>query len=212
MVFAENLTSAAIPTFNSSACRSFSAAHGLAVRSIAIEVEDAELAFSTSVAHGAKPSSPPINLDDRAVIAEVQLYSDVVLRYISYKNPNPPENTNHPDSWFLPGFESMDEGSVFPVDFGIRRLDHAVGNVPELAPMIEYVKGFTGFHEFAEFTAEDVGTSESGLNSMVLASNNEMVLFFFFFFFFFLENPHQNDVVLVRTILNRPIIHFRRSL
>lgn len=173
---AENLTSAAIPTFNYSACRSFSAAHGLAVRSIAIEVEDAELAFSTSVAHGAKPSSPAINLDDRAVIAEVQLYGDVVLRYISYKNPNPPENTNHPDSWFLPGFESMDEGSVFPVDFGIRRLDHAVGNVPELAPMIEYVKGFTGFHEFAEFTAEDVGTSESGLNSMVLASNNEMVL------------------------------------
>ncbi|KAF5949548.1 hypothetical protein HYC85_011541 [Camellia sinensis] len=173
---AENLTSAAIPTFNSSACRSFSAAHGLAVRSIAIEVEDAELAFSASVAHGAKPSSPPINLDDRAVIAEVQLYGDVVLRYISYKNPNPPENTSHPDSWFLPGFESMDEGSVFPVDFGIRRLDHAVGNVPELAPMIEYVKGFTGFHEFAEFTAEDVGTSESGLNSMVLASNNEMVL------------------------------------
>lgn len=33
-----------------------------------------------------------------------------------------------------------------------------------------------GFHEFAEFVAEDVGTVDSGLNSMVLASNNEMVL------------------------------------
>ncbi len=33
-----------------------------------------------------------------------------------------------------------------------------------------------GFHEFAEFTAEDVGTVDSGLNSMVLASNDEMVL------------------------------------
>ena len=30
--------------------------------------------------------------------------------------------------------------------------------------------------EFAEFTAEDVGTVDSGLNSMVLASNNEKVL------------------------------------
>jgi 4-hydroxyphenylpyruvate dioxygenase len=34
----------------------------------------------------------------------------------------------------------------------------------------------TGFHEFAEFVAEDVGTLDSGLNSMVLASNNELVL------------------------------------
>lgn len=34
----------------------------------------------------------------------------------------------------------------------------------------------SGFHEFAEFVAEDVGTVDSGLNSMVLANNNELVL------------------------------------
>lgn len=33
----------------------------------------------------------------------------------------------------------------------------------------------TGMHEFAEFAAADVGTGDSGLNSIVLASNNEMV-------------------------------------
>ena len=33
-----------------------------------------------------------------------------------------------------------------------------------------------GFHEFAEFVAADVGTVDSGLNSMVLANNSEMVL------------------------------------
>lgn len=33
-----------------------------------------------------------------------------------------------------------------------------------------------GFHEFAEFVAGDVGTVDSGLNSVVLANNNEMVL------------------------------------
>ncbi|GMH12511.1 hypothetical protein Nepgr_014352 [Nepenthes gracilis] len=71
----------------------------------------------------------------------------------------------------------MDEASSSPaLDFGIRRLDHAVGNVPDLLPAMEYVKKFTGFHEFAEFTAEDVGTSESGLNSVVLSNNDEMVL------------------------------------
>lgn len=34
----------------------------------------------------------------------------------------------------------------------------------------------TGWHEFAEFVSEDVGTVDSGLNSMVLACNNEAVL------------------------------------
>lgn len=94
------------------------------------------------------------------------------MRYISYKNPN-----FDAISTFLPGFESVENTSSFPdLDYGIRRLDHAVGNVPELAPAVDYVKSFTGFHEFAEFTAEDVGTSESGLNSVVLACNSETVL------------------------------------
>ncbi|KAF3642252.1 4-hydroxyphenylpyruvate dioxygenase [Capsicum annuum] len=71
----------------------------------------------------------------------------------------------------------MDEAASFKeLDYGIRRLDHAVGNVPELGPVVDYIKGFTGFHEFAEFTAEDVGTAESGLNSVVLANNDETVL------------------------------------
>jgi hypothetical protein len=33
-----------------------------------------------------------------------------------------------------------------------------------------------GFHDFAEFVAEDVGTVDSGLNSVVLANNNEYIL------------------------------------
>ncbi|KAI4305947.1 hypothetical protein L6164_029272 [Bauhinia variegata] len=175
----ENLSSsdtASIPTFDRHACIAFSAAHGLAVRAVAVEVENAEIAFATSVAHGAKPSSPPVVLDDRVVVAEVRLYGDVVLRYVSYKDPSQLSDPN-PGSWFLPKFEPVEELSSYPLDFGIRRLDHAVGNVPELAPMVAYLKEFTGFHEFAEFTAEDVGTSESGLNSVVLANNDEMVLF-----------------------------------
>jgi 4-hydroxyphenylpyruvate dioxygenase len=58
----------------------------------------------------------------------------------------------------------------------LQRLDHAVGNVHELLKTVDYIANFTGFHEFAEFTAEDIGTIDSGLNSMVLANNNEFVL------------------------------------
>lgn len=169
-------STAAIPTFDSSACLSFAAAHGLAVRAIAVEVDDAETAFHTSVKHGAKPSSNPFILDNRVGFAEVHLYGDVVLRYISHNDPTHKPEPN-PGSWFLPGFEPVEELASYPkLDFGIRRLDHAVGNVAELSPAVEYVKGFSGFHEFAEFTAEDVGTSESGLNSVVLANNEETVL------------------------------------
>ncbi|XP_050903841.1 4-hydroxyphenylpyruvate dioxygenase [Lathyrus oleraceus] len=169
-------STASIPTFDAATSFAFSASHGLGVRAVAIEVEDAEVAFTTSVAHGAIPSSPPVVLDNRVKLAEVRLYGDVVLRYVSYNNPNQTSEPN-PDQWFLPGFEQVsDESSHSSLDFGIRQLDHAVGNVPELSSAIKYLKEFTGFHEFAEFTAEDVGTADSGLNSAVLANNEETVL------------------------------------
>ncbi|XP_021724576.1 4-hydroxyphenylpyruvate dioxygenase-like [Chenopodium quinoa] len=176
-------SSAAIPTFDFSLFTSFLTSHGIGVRAVAVEVDDAEAAFNISVSHGAIPASPPIQLGNGVVLSEVSLYGDVVLRYISYgggienKNNKNSETASPPSEWFLPGFEEMPEESSFRgLDFGLRRLDHAVGNVPELAKAIEYVKKFTGFHEFAEFTADDVGTSESGLNSAVLANNSETVL------------------------------------
>lgn len=60
--------------------------------------------------------------------------------------------------------------------YSLVRLDHAVSNVPKLFEAVDYLVNATGFHEFSEFTAEDVGTVDSGLNSMVLASNNEHIL------------------------------------
>ncbi|KAF1791372.1 Glyoxalase/Bleomycin resistance protein/Dihydroxybiphenyl dioxygenase [Phytophthora cactorum] len=90
-----------------------------------------------------------VEVGQDTIVSEVKLYGDVVIRW----------KCECPD-----------------VSIGIQRLDHCVGNVPKLVEAVKYITGFTGFHEFAEFTAEDVGTLDSGLNSMVLASNNEMVL------------------------------------
>ncbi|KAL9241301.1 hypothetical protein vseg_015427 [Gypsophila vaccaria] len=169
-------STATVPGFDAAGFNRFVASHGLGVRAVAVEVGDADAAFSISVAHGATPASYPRRLQHNGVggvvvVSEVKLYGDVVLRYVSY------DNADREKTIFLPGFEPMDEKSSFPgLDFGIRRLDHAVGNVPALGAAVEYVKKFTGFHEFAEFTAEDVGTSESGLNSVVLANNDETVL------------------------------------
>ncbi|XP_066380870.1 4-hydroxyphenylpyruvate dioxygenase-like [Miscanthus floridulus] len=157
---------ASLPSFSADDARTFAADHGLAVRAVALRVADAEDAFRASVAAGARPAFEPVELGLGFRLAEVVLYGDVVLRYVSY-----PDDADAP---FLPGFEGV--SSPGAVDYGLRRFDHIVGNVPELAAAAAYFAGFTGFHEFAEFTAEDVGTTESGLNSMVLANNAENVL------------------------------------
>ncbi|KAG8069860.1 hypothetical protein GUJ93_ZPchr0006g45076 [Zizania palustris] len=157
---------ASLPSFSADAARIFSAEHGLAVRAVALRVADAADAFRASVAAGARPAFGPAELGGGFGFSEVELYGDVVLRFVSY-----PDST---DASFLPGFEDVSNPDA--MDYGLRRFDHIVGNVPELAPVAAYIAGFTGFHEFAEFTAEDVGTAESGLNSVVLANNTETVL------------------------------------
>uniref|UniRef100_A0A0D9VCM5 4-hydroxyphenylpyruvate dioxygenase n=1 Tax=Leersia perrieri TaxID=77586 RepID=A0A0D9VCM5_9ORYZ len=158
---------ASIPSFSAAAARKFAADHGLAVRAVAIRVADAGDAYRASVAAGARPAFAPADLGDGFALAEVELYGDVVLRFLSY-----PDSDSTP---FMPGFEAVPTTEA-AVNYGLRRFDHVVGNVPEIAPVASYIAGFTGFHEFAEFTAEDVGTAESGLNSVVLANNGENVL------------------------------------
>ncbi|KAI5648203.1 hypothetical protein M9H77_34208 [Catharanthus roseus] len=142
--------------------RRFTASHGLAVRAICMEVADAESAFSVAVSRGAKPVSPLFYLIIQRFLQKLISMGKIFTG--SFR--------------FLPGFELVEDKSMsyLDLDYGIRGLDHAVGNVPELGPAVDYVKKFTGFHEFAEFTAEDVGTNESGLNSVDLANNNENVL------------------------------------
>lgn len=120
----------------------------------------------------------------------------VILRWVSGDFDGP----------ILPNYEETPGPEV---TYGIQRMDHLVGNVPQLLPAvsgIDYLRAFfrgemvlevlftaippslpgwlqvnylmrmTGFHEYAEFVSSDVGTVDSGLNSIVLASNNEAVL------------------------------------
>ncbi|RZC56997.1 hypothetical protein C5167_015849 [Papaver somniferum] len=97
-------TTASIPTFNHCAARSFSASHGFGVRATAIEVDDAESAFNTSISYGAKASSPPMEIGNGVFISEVELYGDVVLRYISFKNSSS-------NMVFLPSFKDDIRGN-----------------------------------------------------------------------------------------------------
>ncbi|ETI53876.1 4-hydroxyphenylpyruvate dioxygenase [Phytophthora nicotianae P1569] len=157
-----------IPGYDPEFAQKFVMKHGLAVRAVGILVGDAKAAYESSVQNGGVGVLKPHTLTDKesgktTTVSEVKLYGDVVIRWVSGDFEGP----------FVPGYEKCECPDV---SIGIQRLDHCVGNVPKLLDAVKYITGFTGFHEFAEFTAEDVGTLDSGLNSMVLASNNEMVL------------------------------------
>jgi len=165
-----NGTGSPFPSFSGDECHSFFRTHGLAVRAVCLRVKDAREAYEASVTAGARPGSAPSTITDSAGrssrVAEVELYGDVVLRFVE-----PSSDTED----LLPGFESVPDSEAGPKT-SIDRIDHVVGNVWELLPVANYLTAITGFHEFAEFVAADVGTVESGLNSLVLASNDERVL------------------------------------
>ena len=144
--------------------------HGLAVRAVGILVKDAKIAHDISVSNGAISVLPPTELYDEKkssvmLISEIRLYGDTVIRWISGNS-----NCN-----FLPNYKELSTSEV-NLSLGLLRVDHIVGNVPKLFDAVDYLMNAIGFHEFSEFTAEDIGTIDSGLNSMVLASNNEMIL------------------------------------
>jgi len=152
----------------------FFAKHGLGVRAIGVKVTDSRKAYKASVENGAVGVLEPHTLVDsktkgEVTISEVKLYGDVVLRYVE----RPSEGGEKYQGAFLPNYEDVNSP---PFSYGLTKLDHAVGNVHHLLDTIGYLAKFTGFHEFAEFVAADVGTVDSGLNSMVVANNNEKVL------------------------------------
>jgi len=168
--------------FDPKAAHEFIKAHGTAVRAVGIQVEDAREAYKVSTANGAKPITSPYTTSDAmgsVTVAEVGLYGDTVLRWISYEDASNTPRTSGMEG-FLPGYEPIklpqDKRDNLLQGIGIADIDHVVGNVPELIPQANAMISATGFHEFAEFTTEDVGTVDSGLNSLVLANNLENVL------------------------------------
>ena len=191
-----------LPSFDGAKYHEFFRQHGLAGVAIGLSVQDAKKAYDVAVANGAKSVLEPTYVpackdiqermkdDDKGEfgchMAEVELYGDVVLRFLRFDS----------EIYLQTLHEGMEKGSAMSIlphmkpiynqsdessrktfsTYGLERIDHAVGNVPNLYEALTYIQKLTGFHEFAEFTPEDVGTVDSGLNSVVLASDSEYVL------------------------------------
>ena len=176
------------PGYDINDAHEFYAKHGLAVRAVGIEVEDAVKAYAAAVDNGAHGSMEPTVIPSfydkdnmkECRVAEVKLYGDVVLRFVSFHGSNEKESnvseTSGQRTPFLPHLAPYPSYKSSKPNYGLSKIDHTVGNVPDLLKAQEYIQKFTGYHPFAEFTPEDIGTVDSGLNSVVLASDSEAVL------------------------------------
>lgn len=166
------------PGFEREEALAFVRAHGTAVRAIGLEVDDCAAAYAACLANGGRAVRAPrraARADGGAgevEHAEVELYGDVVLRLLSAPAGGADDRLRLLGGYCAQPQPLRPPGQIAP----LLRVDHVVGNVPLLGEVWPYVARMTGFHPFAEFVAEDVGTVDSGLNSLVLASNCETVL------------------------------------
>ena len=103
-----------------------------------------------------------------------------VAESVSFHDAESPADDNDESS--SPNAESSQPMPFLPSiakskpTYGLPRIEHTVGNVPDLHTAQERIRKFTGYHPFAEFTPEDIGTVDSGFNSVVLASDSDAVL------------------------------------
>jgi len=145
--------------------------HGDAVKTIALEVPDAEAAHRTATARGATSVNEPwTERDDAGEVrmATIATYGDVVHTFV--------ERGDYAGA-FLPGFRAatnpLDDRGLL-VD-----IDHVVGNV-ELGRMDEWVAFYErvmGFTEMIHFSDEDISTEYSALMSKVVASGEGRIKF-----------------------------------
>ena len=161
---------AALPNFEAEKAVDFFLKHGLGVRAIAIEVENVKESYNIIQNEGGEGVLAPIKIEDKLggngyiEIAEVKLYGDVVLRMLNLQNFK---------GSTLPNFQDLQcsshdsNGLLGKGKFGLARIDHVVGNLYDLKATLNSIKKMTGFHEFAEFVSEDVGTVDSGLNRLL---------------------------------------------
>ncbi|KAJ1436069.1 4-hydroxyphenylpyruvate dioxygenase [Ochromonadaceae sp. CCMP2298] len=163
-----------LPGYSPAFAADFFTIHGFGARAVGVVVEDVQAAYATMTANGGVSVLAPCTVTDKSgtvQMAEVKLYGDVVIRLL---------DTTAFTGEFLPNYvdvKTPSQGLQGVGKYGVDRFDHIVGNVWSLEATKNYIKDMLGFHDFAEFSAEDVGTVDSGLNSVVLANNNEMILF-----------------------------------
>jgi 4-hydroxyphenylpyruvate dioxygenase len=147
--------------------------HGDGVRDIALWVDDAEAAWTTTVDRGARSVRPPETLSDEngeVRLASIALYGDTIHTFVERRNYR---------GIFLPGFEPVSGPDPLSRSAGLKHVDHMVGNVGwgEMDRWVNFYHDVMGFRMFKHFDDNDISTEYSALMSKVMANGNDRVKF-----------------------------------
>jgi 4-hydroxyphenylpyruvate dioxygenase len=146
--------------------------HGDAVKAIALEVENAEKAWTETTKRGASSYMEPQILSDnagRVGISGIRLYGDTVHLFVDRKKYN---------GSFLPGYETW-VSDYQPISTGLLYVDHCVGNVGwnQMNHWVEFYGNVMGFRNILTFDDTDISTEYSALMSKVMSNGNGFVKF-----------------------------------
>jgi 4-hydroxyphenylpyruvate dioxygenase len=147
--------------------------HGDGVHKIALSVPDAEAAYRTAVAHGARGLMTPHWVEDdhgRVQLSSIATYGDTQHLFVQRE---------HYRGAFLPGYERRAEAPRDPDNLRLMAIDHIVGNV-ELGHMEEWVRYYErvfGMTEMIHFSDEAISTEYSALMSKVVTDGTGRIKF-----------------------------------
>ncbi|MEC7501926.1 MAG: 4-hydroxyphenylpyruvate dioxygenase [Planctomycetota bacterium] len=143
---------------------------GDSVLDVAFVVDDVDRQFEYIVDRGGKVAREPYDMTDdhgRVRRAKIYAYGDTLHSLISLQ-----DYRGH----FLPGYRIQ---RVAEPDFGLRAVDHIVGNVEDgkMNDWVQYYEQVFGFNQFLSFDDKDISTEYSALRSKVMASPTANVKF-----------------------------------
>ncbi|HEX4169261.1 MAG TPA: 4-hydroxyphenylpyruvate dioxygenase [Bryobacteraceae bacterium] len=147
--------------------------HGDGVKSIGLQVPDAQSAWEETTARGAVSAQrPSIEKDAQGEVklSSIQLYGDTVHTFV--------ERGSYSGA-FLPGFVQAPGPDALARGTGLLYVDHMVGNVGwgEMNTWVRFYQDVMGFRMFKHFDDEDISTEYSALMSKVMTNGNEKIRF-----------------------------------
>jgi 4-hydroxyphenylpyruvate dioxygenase len=147
--------------------------HGDGVKTLALMVDDASLAWEETTKRGAVSCMEPATLKDdygEVVLSGIHTYGDTVHLFVERKNYK---------GIFMPGFRPWLNPYFKTEDTGLLYVDHCVGNVDwnQMNPRVQFYEEVMGFRNILSFDDKDISTEYSALMSKVMSNGNGYVKF-----------------------------------